>query len=163
MKIQEFRGLTADKQVELVNNRLAEIKENSLTVNEFKNDILEFSYSTAIKEMEKLGYAREKDKFEKELKLTEYEIRMLKNLAYGYEFCMKHIEEEPKVSRRPNDQLTTTSMRVYNKVWKRWQEFSKEWGIYNSVDLMASAMEQYMDKHQFSGYDELVKQGKIKE
>lgn len=163
MRIDEFRALEAEEKVRLVNERLQELKEAGKGTKEFRSDKLEFSYATAIKEMENLGYARNGNVFEKEVKLSEYEIRQLKNLAYSYEFLMRRIEDQPKVRRRNDDQAVTTSVRMYNKVWKRWQEFSKEWSIFNNIDLMASALEEYMDRHAFEDYDTLALQGKIKE
>jgi len=163
MNIAEFRALPEEEKVQLVNERLQELREQGKKTTVFKNDKLEFSYSTALKEMEKNNYGRNGDKFEKELKLTDYDIRQLKNLVYGYEFVMSQKEEQPKVKRRPDDQAVTTSVRMYNQVWKRWQEFSKEWSIYNSIDMMASALEEFMDKHGFEDYETLVEQGRIKE
>lgn len=163
MKIKEFRALSETERVELVNKRLAELKGEGKGTKEFKSDSLEFSYATAIKEMETLGYARNGNEFEKEVKLSEREVLMLKNLCYGYEFVMKQIEDKPEAHKRADDQATTTSVRMYNKVWKRWQSFADEWSIYNSIDLMASALESYMDKFGHPDYDTLVEQGKIKE
>lgn len=163
MKIKEFRDLAELEKVELMNTRLKELKEQGLTTKEFKSEVFEFSYATALNEMEKIGYGRNGNVFEKELKLSDYDVRVLKNLVYGYEFMMNAKQEEPTVKRRKDDHVVTTSVRMHNQVWKRWQEFSKEWGIYNSIDLMASALEEYMDKHDFEDYETLVKQGSIKD
>jgi UTP-glucose-1-phosphate uridylyltransferase len=163
MKIEEFRALSEAERVTLINERLAKLKGEGKGTKEFKGDSLEFSYATAIKEMESLGYARNGNSFEKEIKLSEYDIIKLKNLVYGYDFMMKQLQEKPEVNKRPDDQATTTSVRMYNKVWKRWQSFADEWSIYNSIDLMASALESYMDKFEHPDYDTLVDQGKIKE
>ncbi|WCK57199.1 hypothetical protein PP175_28845 (plasmid) [Aneurinibacillus sp. Ricciae_BoGa-3] len=163
MNLDEFRALSEPQRVQLVNDRLKELKEAKKGIKEFKSRSLEFSYPTAVKEMEVLGYAREKDAFVKEYKLTEQEVMMLKNLRYNYEFVMKRFDDQPKVKKRNDDQPTTTSVRVYTQVWKRWQEFSKEWSIFNSIDLMASALEEFMDRHGFESYDTLVQEGKIQE
>lgn len=163
MNKEDFKTLSEVEKVDLINERLQELKKNGQNTKLFKNEKLDFSYAFATVEMEKLGYARNKDSFEKEVKLTEREIMQLKNLTYGYEFVMKEIQDQPKVSRRQNDNVVTTSVRMYNKVWKRWQAFATDWSIYNSVDLMATALEEYMDRHAFEDYDTLVKQGKIKE
>jgi hypothetical protein len=163
MNKEDFKALNEREKVELINERLQELKKNGQTTKMFKSENLDFSYAFAMKEMETLGYARNGNSFEKEVKLTESEIRELKNLAYGYEFVMKRTEYQPRVIRRANDNVTTTSVRMYNKVWKRWQAFAGEWSIYNSVDLMATALEEYMDRHTFEDFETLVEQGKIKE
>lgn len=163
MKIEEFRGLSEIERVDKVNERLKELKEQGLGTKQFKSEKLEFSYATAIKEMELIGYGRNGNRFEKELKLTEHELILLKNLAYNHEFVMSQKQEQPKVKVRPDDQATTTSIRMYNQVWKRWQAFSQEWPIYNSIDLMASALEEFMDRHDFEDFETLMKQGKIKD
>lgn len=163
MKIEEFRKLEDNKKIELVNKRLEELIQEKKSTKQFKCKDLEFSYQTATREMERMGYAREGNKFEKEVKLTEREIILLKNLAYNYNFIMEKVEDEPKVKRRNNDTISTTSVRMYSDVWSRWQQFSKEWSIYNSVDLMASALEEYMDKYFFEDIETLREQGKIKE
>lgn len=163
MKIEEFRTLNESEKVKIINKRLDELAKEGKKTKEFKCDEMEFSYTTAVREMEKVGYARNNNKFEKEYKLTEREIMMLKNLSYGYEFMMARKEDEPKVKRRTEDTISTTSIRMYADVWSRWQQFSKEWGIYNSVDLMASALESYMDRYDFEDIETLREQGKIKE
>lgn len=163
MRIDEFRALTESEKVDLINKRLEDLRQKNEGTKQFKNDILEFSYATAMKEMTELGYARNGNVFEKEIKLSEHEVRLLKNLAYSYEFVMREQQDQPKVQKRNDDQVTTTSARVYNKVWKRWQSFCSEWSIFNAVDLLASAMENYMDKQNFEDYDTLVAEGKIKE
>lgn len=162
MKIHEFRELKEEEKVQLANKRLAEMKEQGLDTKQFKSEMLEFSYATLMSEMQKINHGRVGNEFVKELKLTEYQLTLLTNLADGYEFVMREQVDEPKVYRRPDDSISTTSVRMYNQVWKRWQEFSKEWGIYNSVDLMASALEEMMNKHNFEDYETLVAQGKIK-
>lgn len=163
MKIEDFKTLSETEKVNLVNERLQELKKDGKTTKLFKSEKLDFSYATAMKEMESLGYSRSGNSFEKEVKLTEDEIRRLKNLSYGYEFVMKRTEYQPRVVRRVNDNVATTSVRMYNKVWKRWQAFAGDWSIYNSVDLMATALEEYMDRHSFEDYETLVDHGKIKE
>lgn len=163
MRIDEFRALTETEKVKLINKRLEELKEKNEGTKQFRSDILDFSYATAMKEMTELGYARNGNVFEKELKLTEHEVRLLKNLAYSYEFVMKEQQDQPKVQKRNDEEITTTSARVYNKVWKRWQSFCSEWSIFNAVDLLASAMEDYMDKQNFDDYETLMQLGKIKE
>lgn len=163
MNKEDFKALSEAEKVELINERLQELKKDGQTTKLFKSEKLDFSYAFAMKEMETLGYARNGNSFEKEVRLTEDEIRRLKNLSYGYEFVMKRTEYQPKVIRRVNDNVTTTSVRMYGKVWKRWQAFANDWSIYNSVDLMATALEEYMDRHSFEDFETLVLQGKIKE
>lgn len=163
MKLVEFRGLAESEKVRTVNERLKELKEQGLGTKQFKSQALEFSYATAIKEMEVIGYGRNGNSFEKELKLTDREVLLLKNLAYSHEFVMREKRDQPKVERRPDDKAVTTSVRMYSQVWKRWQSFSQEWPIYNSIDLMASALEEFMDKHSFEDFETLVEQGKIKD
>ena len=125
MKIEDFRKLDDTKKVELVNKRLEELIQEKKSTKQFKGGDWEFSYQTAKREMEKMGYAREGNQFTKEVKLTERDIILLKNLAYSYEFIMERVEDAPKVKRRINDTINTTSVRMYNDVWSRWQQFSK--------------------------------------
>lgn len=163
MDIDDFRLLNEEEKVELVNERLKELKENNKTIKDFKYKDLDFTYVMALKELQELGYAKCGDEFKKEVKLTEDEVIKLKNLCSGYEFVMKRINDQPKIHRRPGDGISTTSVRVYNKVWERWKAFTSDWSIYNSVDLMATALEKYMDTYDFEDYETLLKQGKVKE
>lgn len=163
MKIDEFRALSEAARVSLVNERLIQLKDNGKTNKEFKSDVLEFSYATAVKEMESLGYGREKNSFDKHLRLSEEEIILLKNLAHSYEFVMNLKEEKPNVKERKDDEIITTSIRMYNKLWKRFQAFSNQWSTLNSTDIMASALEEYLERHDFEDYETLVQQGKIVE
>lgn len=161
MKLDEFRSLEESKKVELINKRLGELLKERKSTKEFRCNDLDFSYTTATREMEKLGYAREGNQFTKEFKLTQAEITRLKALSNIYESIMQLKEDKPEVQKR-NDVLTTTSVRMYADVWARWQCFSKEWSIYNAPDLMASALEAYMDKFDFEDLETLKKMGKVK-
>lgn len=155
MKIEEFRQLTEEEKVQKINERLLQLNREKKGVNLFKCDDLEFSYQTATRIMQDLEYAKDGIEFKKEFKLNEKEILMLKNLAQNYEFMMKEKVDKPEVIRRPADRVNTTSVRMYNDVWSRWQLFCKEWSIYNGLDLMASALEEYMDKHDFPDLETL--------
>lgn len=161
MKLDEFKSLEESKKVELINKRLGELLKEKKSTKEFRCSDLDFSYTTATREMEKLGYAREGKQFTKEFKLTEREITKLKALADIYESIMQLKKDKPEVKKR-DDVLTTTSMRMYNDVWTRWQCFTREWNIYNSPDLMASALEDYMNKFDFEDLETLKKMGKVK-
>lgn len=161
MKLDEFRSLEESKKVELINNRLGELLKEKKSTKEFRCGDLDFSYTTATREMEKLGYAREGNQFTKEFKLTEREITKLKALVNVYESIMQLKADKPEVQKR-DDVLTTTSVRMYADVWARWQCFSKEWSIYNAPDLMASALEDYMNKFDFEDLETLKKMGKVK-
>lgn len=163
MKIEDFRKLDDNKKVELVNKRLEELIKEEKSTKLFKCNDLEFSYQTATREMVKMGFAREGNEFKKKVTLTERDVMLLKSLAYNYENIMGRVEDAPNVKKRSADTINTTSVRMYTDVWSRWQQFSKEWSIYNSIDLMASALEEYMDKYAFEDIETLKEQGKIKE
>ena len=108
------------------------------------------------------GKAEEKIEIAKELlkmKLNDEDIAKATGLTSNEIMQLK--EDKPEVKKR-DDVLTTTSMRMYNDVWTRWQCFTKEWNIYNSPDLMASALEAYMDKFNFEDLETLKKMGKVK-
>ncbi|MDF2879973.1 MAG: hypothetical protein K0R54_530 [Clostridiaceae bacterium] len=163
MNLSEFKQLSEKEKVDLVNQRLLELKECGRTIKEFRSETLNFTYPTAMKMLMELGFAKDKDIFTKDVKLTEEEISRLKTLANSYEYYMKHKQFQPEVTKRSDDVITTTSARVYKKVWKRWQCFCQEWSIFNAIDMMASALEEYMDKYGFEDYRTLIIQKKIKD
>ena len=146
MKIEEFRSLEDSIKVEMVNKRLEELAKDKKTTKDFKNESIDFSYTTATNEMENIGYSRKGKVFQKEINLSAKEIALLVDLAKNYEFLMQKMTDKPDIKLRKDDKINTTSVRMYAEVWGRWQEFAKEWPIYNSVDLMASALEEYMNK-----------------
>lgn len=54
--VKQFRELPIEEKVNLINNRLNELKEQGKTTKEFKNDELQMSYSTASRELAQEGY-----------------------------------------------------------------------------------------------------------
>lgn len=166
MKLDDFRALKEDERVKLINDRLKQLKDDGLTTKDFRSAELEFSYTSAYKEMELLEYGRHGDMFVKHIanpSLSESEIATLKRMISDYESIDQEQELEPKVVRRTDDTVTSTSIRVYKKVWQRFQAFSKEWNIYHSSDLVSLALERFLDQHGFNDYESLLKQGKIEE
>ena len=41
----------------------------------------------------------------------------------------------------------TTGISVYVELWGRWNEFKKQYPMYSGTDLMALALEEFMEKY----------------
>jgi len=166
MKLDDFRVLKEDEKVELTNNRLKQLKDGGLTTKDFRSAELEFSYTSAYKEMESLGYVRHGDVFVKSKgspSLSDSDITALKQMIADYESRGQKQESELKVVRRTDDTVTSTSVRVHKQVWQRFQAFLKEWSIYRSADVVSLALEHFLDQYGFDNYESLMNQGKIEE
>lgn len=160
MKKEEFLLLPITEQVQSINRRIDELKKENKTTKQFKNEEFEFSYSTAVRILDEYGYARDGEKFIKELRLTSDDVVKLKNLTYLYNSLILP-EKKPDIKRRPDDELTVTSMRMYSNVLLRWQCFCEDWNIFNSPDLIATALEKYMDDLGYDDFEILEKEGKV--
>ena len=42
----------------------------------------------------------------------------------------------------------TTGISVYVELWERWGEFKKKYPMYSGTDLMAQALEEFMEKYE---------------
>ena len=41
----------------------------------------------------------------------------------------------------------TTGISVYTEQWARWSEFKKKYQMYSGTDLLALALEEFMEKY----------------
>lgn len=41
----------------------------------------------------------------------------------------------------------TTGISVYVELWERWGEFKKKYPMYSGTDLMAQALEEFMERY----------------
>ena len=171
MKMKEFKELTTEEQLKLLNNRLSEVKNvrGSLEV-KFPNEILEFSYSTLRKAFGELGikvtnyvaYKNDKetevvDDVEKPVVKTKQEIVKDENLSLTNDeiLFVKQLFKEKQSVVNSEQTLTmqtfvgpkkTTGISVYTEIWEEWNEFKKKFP-YSTTDLMAMALKEFMQKY----------------
>lgn len=167
MQLDGFRLLSENEKLTLVNERLKQLKDQKLTTKDFRTAELEFSYTSAYKELESLGYGRHGDSFVKQQQgspsLDETEIATLKRMIADYQSNSQTHELEPRVPRRTDAAVVSTSIRINKQVWQRFQAYAEDWSIYRTSDLLSLALERFLDQHGFDDYESLVQRGKIKE
>lgn len=174
MKFQEFKSLSTDEQIELLTNRLNEIKGLKGRMDEnFKNEIFEFDLSN-IRKSPELGYkvanyavhkidepvVKSKQKNVKEQKvvkqkqsvvkdenieLTKDEIMFVKELFKNKQDFVK-TKQTLFVPQMLGDKKTT-GISVYVELWERWGKFKKKHQMYSGTDLLALALEEFMEKY----------------
>lgn len=117
MTLNEFRSLSREEKISLVEKRLDVLKEEGGTVSkDFKCDDLSFSYPSLIRELELIGYkivdctlvkvtSKEKDRPVYEYMLTEYSV----------------IEEGRKGSPEEN-KPKSTSLKIYPDTFYRFKD-----------------------------------------
>lgn len=138
MDIKKFRELDATTKVKMVNERLSQIK----TVKEFKSKDLEFSYASAVEELERLGYERKNDGFVKSLSATDIEVLMELSKLYKplvdarYNLGAKVIE---------SDNVKATTLKVDAQILADWQDFCKQHGDFSAPGLLGAALKHFMN------------------
>lgn len=176
MKMAEFKALSIDEQITKLNKHLSNIKNmpGRMDTN-FKNDEFEFSYSLLKKDAKKLGIVvdgkqylayklgekapavngkqdvvktekvvKEQNNVEEKLHLTKDEILFVKDL-----FNKQELVKSKQTLFLPtfNGAKKTTGISVYVEIWERWGEFKKRYPMYSGTDLLALALEEFMEKY----------------
>lgn len=174
MTLEEFKGLTGAEMCEKMNKHM----ENH-TARNFKGGDMAFSFQQAEKaltengvykvngvyrtEEEMLSYLegkkKERDKKELSQENIEQLIELLKpgnferlmRLVEKYDFVSNFILREDRgiKIKTGTEEIRSTSFRVYGDTLERWKEFTKENRAYSSLDLLNTAMVEFMDKHAF--------------
>lgn len=174
MKMADFKALTQAEQLTLLNDHLTAIKGMSGRLEDnFKSGEFDFSYSLLKKNAKDLGivvdgknyvaYAngevlpepetvesenlvKQKQSENKELALTEHEILFLKELykSHQNQFTDK---KQPLFLPQYVGAKKTTGISVYVELWERWGAFKESYPMYSGTDLLARAIEEFMDKY----------------
>lgn len=173
-----------DKQIELLTERLNEIKDIKGRLDEkFKNDVFEFDFSNFRKEKVKLGYeiknyvvyqldgnvfetqkdvkqkqnvvneysdikqnvVKEEQVIGEQISLTKDEILFVKELFKNKQELVK--PKQPLFLPNFSGTKKTTGISVYIELWERWGHFKKRYPMYSGTDLLALALEEFMEKY----------------
>lgn len=93
------------------------------------------------------------ENIEQLLTLLEPEIyKKLITLAGKYDYVSSYILREDrgiKIKNGNEDDIRSTSFRVYGATMERWKEFVKENRAYTATDLLNTAMIEFMENHRF--------------
>ena len=74
----------------------------------------------------------------------------LKLLAEKYNYVSSYIlREERNISIKTGDEddIRSSSVRVYGETMDRWKEFVKKNRAYSATDLLNTAMLEFMERH----------------
>lgn len=182
MKMADFKVLSRDEQITMLNNHLLSLKqlEGRLEDN-FKRGDFDFSYSLLKKNAADLGivvdgknyvaYAagdeppakqvavkpkqdvvkQTSDIVKSQQTLTDDEIAFVKEL-----FAKSQLNNEQQFVVNGKPMLVvptmvgakkTTGISVYVEQWERWTQFKQKHSMYSGTDLMAMALQEFMDKY----------------
>lgn len=172
MTLQEFKKLSGGEMCEMMNKHM-----ESHTARNFKGSGMDFSFQQAEKalaesgvykingvyrtEEEMLTYLEGKkrerskkelsqDNIEQLLILLEpdkYEKIML--LADKYDYVSNFIlrEDTGIKIKTGTGEIHSTSFRIYKETLERWKEFTKANKAYSALDLLNTALVEFMDRH----------------
>ena len=170
INIEDFKQMTDKEKCDLINKQF----ENCNTKN-FKSGEISFTWSQAEKILETTSiskidkkymtseeamlYLQKKQELVEELDNEEIKkVRQLLNdevfgkllkLASNYNYIFDYIiKEDKKIKiRETSDEVITTSTRLYKTTSERWKAFTKK-QKYNAVDIMNTALLEFMDKYE---------------
>ena len=174
MKMADFKALSLEERLTRLNNHLLWLKqlEGRLEDN-FKDGEFDFSYSLLKKNASDLGifvdgkryvaYATgdeppaqqdivkaKQDVVKAQQTLTIEEIKFVKQLFADH----KNNEQQFFVNGKSMlvvptmvGEKKTTGISVYIEQWERWTAFKERYNMYSGTDLMAMALEEFMDKY----------------
>ena len=172
MTLKEFKELSGAEMCEKMNRHM-----ESHTATKFKSDDMAFSFQLAEKalaekgiykiggvyrtEEEALSFFEDKkkernkkelsqDNIEQLIKLLEPEtFERLMRLAGKYDYVSSFILREDRGIKIKTGEgaIHSTSFRVYADTLQRWKEFTKENRAYSALDLLNTAMVEFMDRH----------------
>ena len=80
----------------------------------------------------------------------EWDEKMSKLLAEKYNYVSSYIlREERNISIKTGDEddIRSSSVRVYGETMDRWKEFVKKNRAYSATDLLNTAMLEFMERH----------------
>lgn len=158
MDVKEFKMLEISEKLALVNNRLAELKEQGVTTKQFRNDHIKMSYDYARDQLKALGYVFNRDAYafiaagetvqpEEEvtkMELTNEEYKVLKEILAERKAKKDTNSFEDVVKGFVDQELKATSVKLRKGVASDWTDYSKDWGFYNSSDLVSAALVHFM-------------------
>ena len=158
LNVKEFKVLEPSEKVAFVNERLATLKAQGLTTKQFRDDTIKMSYDFARDHLKTLGYSfdrdmyafikSEKSQLEEEgttMQLNNEEIQILKEILAERKAKKDVISFESIVKNVADQPLKPTSVKLREGVATDWADFAKEWGYYNSSDLVSAALVHFMD------------------
>lgn len=177
MKMADFKALSLEECLTKLNNHLLSLKqlEGRLEDN-FKTGAFDFSYSLLKKNAADLGIVVDgknymayavgdeppvqqdvvkqgfKDIVKVQQTLTNDEIAFVKEL---YAKSQRNNEQQFFVNDKPMlvvpvmvGDKKTTGISVYTEQWDRWSTFKKKYQMYSGTDLLALALEEFMEKYE---------------
>ena len=172
MKLNEFKELSGIQMCEQMNRHM----ENH-TARNFKDGNMEFTFAQAEKALQEQGVLKvsgvyrtedemlsllqkkKKERDKKELSQENIEqlldllepdkYKKLLLLTEKYDYVSSYIlraDTGVKI-RDTNGTIKTTSIRVYDETLERWKEFIKENSSYKAIDLLNTALIEFMERY----------------
>ena len=167
MNMPEFKALPIEEQLTRLNKHLLMIKDLPGRLEDnFKSGDFEFSYSLLKKDAPKLGITVDGKNYvafktgeepqqndvkkqqivtEETLELTTEEILFVKELFKNKQDLVK--TKQTLFLPQFVGAKKTTGISVYVELWGRWNEFKKQYPMYSGTDLLALALEEFMEKY----------------
>lgn len=158
LNLKDFKALKTSEKVELVNKRLAELKDLGLTTKKFNNEELDMSYDFVRDHLKPLGYQFNRDAYaflaKEDTEQQENEVVSMELSAEEFKLLKEILSErkakgdvnsfEDIVKGISDQNLKATSVKLRDGVASDWAEFTQKWGFYNSSDLISAALVHFM-------------------
>ena len=152
MTLNEFKALPGSEMSELMNKYM----ENH-TARNFKSADMNFTFAQAEKAMESKGVYKLGGVYRTEDEMLTFFVEpgtfeRLKSLAEKYNYVSSFILREDRgirIKTGEEEDVRSTSFRVYGRTMDRWKAFVKENRGYTATDLLNTALLEFMDRHGF--------------
>ena len=172
MNLSDFKALSNEEKCRFVNKRLKDYGKKG-----FKGEGVEFAYVSAEKALRECGiydidgvfmtaeqtvnFLQEKEAEEKKPTLSAEDVEKLLALLdpSRYEMLLKLSEKYNYVSsyilredcgikiKAGQGAVKNTTMRVYSDTLEKWQEFTGEQKEYSTLNLLNTALLEFMERH----------------
>lgn len=177
MKLEEFKKLSGTKMCEMMNQYMESHTAKNFKSSDMEfsfaqaekalqeRDIIKVSgvYRTE-DEMLSMLQEKKKEKNKKELSQENIEqilalldpekYKTLMLLAEKYNYVSNYIlraDTKIKIKEAGREGVKTTTMRMYVETLERWKEFTKENASYKAIDLLNTALIEFMERYGIYG------------
>lgn len=148
MNLQEFRELNNDDKKELIIQNLNMLKEKGVSVSaHFRDGELDFTYTSAAKEMESIGYRISRyDLVKIEETKTMPEIEMDNNYLFHYLTTEYADLQESRKNQPDGEKPKGTSVKIYPDTFKEFKELCQHYKMFREYTLLDAVIREGLKK-----------------
>lgn len=148
MNLQEFRELNNDDKKELIIQNLNMLKEKGVSVSaHFRDGELDFTYTTASREMESIGYRISRyDLVKIEKTETMPEAKTDSNYLYQYLTTEYADLQEDRKNQTDGGKPKGTSVKIYPDTFKEFKELCQHYKMFREYTLLDAVIREGLKK-----------------